>query len=177
MSSHNQRRKLKRLTKAAAVVAWPSVAEQGPSPSPQLSLALCPGGAQHPAHMPGELMVPRDVPLQEAHPSLWPRPVCLEPGHPVGDPGWLGSPELWETPCCFSPRLFMAEIQLSHSLEEEWGAGRRSQKDIWSSGQAAEPHHKEGRLPGGAARTKRLAGFRPGPGDPSSPSSCPRASW
>lgn len=56
----------------------------------------------------GKLTVPRDAPIEEPHPSLQIPPMDLEPAHvvAVSGPRWLGSPELWETPCCFSPRLF-----------------------------------------------------------------------
>lgn len=49
----------------------------------------------------------------------------------VSDPRWLGSPELWKTPCCFSPRLcpWLRSNRVTHCREE----GKR-QGDIWSLG-------------------------------------------
>lgn len=90
------------------VEAGAPAAEQGWSPSllPSGLLLLCVLGAARKGRPPCLHAVPRDAPLGEAHRSLLVQPLCLESAHPVGDPGGLGSPEHWETPCCFSPRLF-----------------------------------------------------------------------
>lgn len=78
-------------------MARPPVAEHRGLPA--LSGPVFPEG-------PGQLALPRGAALREAHPSLRLKPSYLAPAHPVGDLGWLGSPELWEASCCFSPRLF-----------------------------------------------------------------------
>lgn len=90
------------------------VAEQGPSPSPRPLAFSCSVFLEERRKEGalltglGKLTVPGDASVQEPHPSLQIPPMDLEPAHmvAVSGPRWLGSPELWETPCCFSPRLF-----------------------------------------------------------------------
>lgn len=111
-----------------------SAAEQGlcPSPPPSGLLLLCvPGGAWKGGPRcsrawastlyPGTLLSRRLASRSWFSPCAWSLPILSG--------SWvLGSPELWETLCCFSPRLLLW-LESNGVITVE---GRENSGDIWS---------------------------------------------
>lgn len=75
----------------------------------------------------GEHAVPGHTPLQKACLRSWFSPCAWS--LPILSGSWvLGSPELWETLCCFSPRLLLW-LESNGVITVE---GRENSGDIWS---------------------------------------------